>query len=137
MKDRLKFLVDVAFAACIVLVLLGVVTAAVILVDEVSASFAQETQPAPPTEQLETVLYAVADDGGNTHSYGPDGKVRRDPRAVGVLFRSHADAVKVRDEWNAAMPGYTTAVIALTGRTGLPEFASTEWWGNPVPPEVR
>ena len=54
-----------------------------------------------------------------------------------MLFRDHADAVKVRDEWNAENPGYTAAVVSFTGRTGVPEFAAREWWGNPVPPEVR
>lgn len=116
---------------------LWVVFLAALILSLAIVSSATSAQEAPPGEQLEMTLYAVVDDGGNTHSYGADGAVRRDPRAVGVLFREHADAVAVRDAWNREMPGYTAAVVSFTGRTGVPEFAAVEWWGWPIPPEVR
>lgn len=94
-----------------------VLAAAALLLGIAASTRGQEA----PMEQLDMTLYAVVDDRGATHSCGAHGRPRRDPDAVVVLFREQADAVAVRDSWNAENPGRTASVLVFTGRTGRPE----------------
>ena len=117
------------------------------------ASAQDEPRMEPAEEPYASLpLYAAMDDGGRSYFYGVDGETAARSYKVLVLFADREFALGVRAAWlvqnglvrtgtRATGPVNTeVAVNRFSCRLVSQEFPPVqvvEWWGNPVPPEVR